>query len=98
MLLVMSWLIFQELLAQWFNHQIVTESTGGDPILDLVWKRNEVFVEKLLLQNQLEFWDHKLIHKFCAKIIGVRGMLLENSGNILETAQLIMVEARDLFC
>jgi len=41
-----------------------------------------------------------LIHKFCAKIIGVRGMLLESStvGNILEKAQMVMVEARDLFC
>lgn len=96
----MAWLIFQELLAQWFSHQIVTESTGGDAILDLVWKCNEVFVKELLLENQLVLWDHKLIQKFCAKIIGVRGMLLENSavGNILETAQMITVEARDLFC
>ena len=49
MLLVMAGLIFQELLVQWFSHQIVTESTGGDAILDLVWKHNEVFAEELLL-------------------------------------------------
>lgn len=53
MLLMMAWLILQELLAQWSSHQIVTESTGGDAILDLVWKHNEVFVEELLLENQL---------------------------------------------
>lgn len=68
--------------------------------LNLVWKLNEVFVEELLLENQLVLRDHNLINKFCAKIIGVRGTLLENSalGNILETAQMIMVEARDLLC
>lgn len=54
-------------------------------ILDLVWKPNEVFVEELLLENQLVLWDHKLIHKFCAKVVVVRGTLSENSavGNIL---------------
>lgn len=72
MLLVMAWLVFQELLAQWSSHQIVAESTGGDAILDFAWKHNEVFVEELLLENQLVVWDHKLIHKFCAEIIGVR--------------------------
>lgn len=70
MLQEMAWLVFQELLAQW----IVTESTGGDAVLDVVWKCIEVFVE-LLLENQLGVWDHKSIHKFCAKIIGVREFL-----------------------
>lgn len=48
----MAWLIFQELLAQWFRHYIVTGSRGGDAVLDLVWNYTEVFVE-LLLENQL---------------------------------------------
>lgn len=34
MLLVMAWLVFQELLAQWSSHQIVVESTGGDDVYD----------------------------------------------------------------
>lgn len=62
MLQEMAWVIFQELLAQWFSHWIVTETTGGDAVLD-IWKCIEVFVE-LLLENQLGMWDHKLIRKF----------------------------------